>query len=239
MQKLIKYITNSVYRPLLVKYLSSTRVYVHKGIRLLVPPEVFHPGFFFSTRLLLAYVSCQPLSDKSLLELGAGSGLISLMAARKGASVTASDINPVAIEYLELNKRRNDLPVSVIHSDLFSRIPSHAFDIIVINPPYYSRKPSSFAEYAWFCGENGEYFSGLFGELAGYVHSGSKVWMILCDGSDMKMIRKRAAENGWELHCVYSRRNLLERNYIFKIERASPGGKSAFAIQTDEVRRRV
>ena len=78
MQKLIKYITNLIYKPLLVKYLSSTRVYIHKGIRLLIPPEVFHPGFFFSTKLLLAYVNRHSLRGKSFLELGAGSGLIQL-----------------------------------------------------------------------------------------------------------------------------------------------------------------
>jgi release factor glutamine methyltransferase len=234
MQKPIKYITNLFYKPLLEKYLSSTRVYVHKGIRLLIPPEVFHPGFFFSTRLLLRFISRHSLQDRSFLELGAGSGLISLMAARKGAKATATDINPIAVEYLEMNRMRNDIPLLVIHSDLFSRIPRQMFDIIVINPPYYSRTPANYTEYAWYCGENGEYFSGLFRGLSDYTHNDSAIWMILCDGSDMKMIGDLAKECGWGLHCAYSKRNLLEKNYIFKIERASFGHKSAFAMQTDE-----
>src|SRR5258708_1974221 len=129
MGRSIKYIVDRLYRPLLVRYLSSTRTYSYKGIRLLVPPEVFHPGFFFSTRLLLRHISRQLLQGQSLLELGAGSGLISLFAAQKGAVVTAIDINPTAIEYLESNSSRNRLPIVIIRSDLFSQIPKQPFDI--------------------------------------------------------------------------------------------------------------
>jgi release factor glutamine methyltransferase len=231
MQKLIKFIAARVYKPLLVKYLSSARVYVYKDIRLLIPPEVFHPGFFFSTRLLLRYVSSQPLRGKSFLELGAGSGLISLVAAQKGAKVTASDINPTAIEYLEKNWRMNGISISVIHSDLFSRIPRQVFDIVVINPPYYRRTPSSHADYAWYCGENGEYFSGLFRGLGNYTHGRSAIWMILCDGCDLEMIGGLAKEEGWNLHCVYSKKNLLEKNFIFRIESQRPENQ-----QTDSLK---
>jgi hypothetical protein len=29
-----------------------------------------------------------------------------------------------------------------------------------------------------------------------------------------------ASKNGFSLHCVYTRKNLLEKNFIYKIERA-------------------
>lgn len=222
MKKVIKYIITRIYKPLLVKYLSTTRTYSYKGIRLLIPSGVFHPGFFFSTRLLLQYISLYPLQGRSFLELGAGSGLISLVAAQKGARVTATDINPRAIEYLEKNRMGNDIPIEIIHSDLFNNIPVQAFDFIVINPPYYRKAPSSYAEYAWYCGENGEYFSGLFSGLGNYTHSRSATWMILCDGSDIGMIQGLAKEHGWDLHCVYSKKNLVEKNFIFKIESLQP-----------------
>ena len=136
MKKTIKYLTTRLYKPLLVKYLSATRTYTYKGIRLVVPPAVFHPGFFFSTRLLLRYVASLPLQNKLFLEPGAGSGLISLYAARKGAIVPAKDINPVAISNLEGNLHINRLHIDIIQSDLFTQIPQHALDIIAINPPY-------------------------------------------------------------------------------------------------------
>ena len=64
MRKVFKYIIGKTYRPLLVKYLSKTRVYRYKDIVLEIPPEVFHPRFFFSTKLLLAYVSRMNLAKK-------------------------------------------------------------------------------------------------------------------------------------------------------------------------------
>jgi release factor glutamine methyltransferase len=218
MQKTIRYITSRLYKPLLVRYLSSTRTYVYKGIRLLIPPAVFHPGFFYSTRLLLRHIGRQPLQGRSLLELGAGSGLISLFAAQKGATVTATDINQTAIEYLFSNSSRNSLPIEVIRSDLFSHIPVQTFDIIAINPPYYRKQPRTSAEYAWYCGENGEYFRGLFKGLAKYTHGRTTTWMILNDASDLDMVRNLATEYGWGLTCVWTKRNWLERNFIFKVE---------------------
>jgi release factor glutamine methyltransferase len=207
-----------IYKPLLIRWLSSTRTYVYKGIQLLVPSEVFHPGFFLGTKLLLKYLSRQPLQNRLFLELGAGSGLISLYMSKKGAKVTATDINPQVIEYLERNSAYNGIPIEIIHSDLFCLIPVQRFDIIAINPPYYKRKPLNFAEYAWYCGEKGEYFTGLFSGLAHYAHESTAIWMVLSDGCDIEMVGRLAKQHGWALHCMYSKKNLLEKNFIYKLE---------------------
>jgi release factor glutamine methyltransferase len=218
MRQTIKRLTTRLYKPLLVKYLSATRLYTYKGIRLVIPPAVFHPGFFFSTRLLLRYIASLPLKNKLFLELGAGSGLIALYAARQGAQVTATDINPVAIHSLEMNARSNRIPLTIIKSDLFTDIPQQAFDTIAINPPYYKKKPQTVADYAWYCGEQGEYFQQLFSGLHQYIHAGSVVLMVLCDGCDLDMIKGMALVNGFKLNCVFTKANWVEVNYIFKVD---------------------
>lgn len=219
MKSAIRNIVAHTYKPLLVKYLSKTRVYKYGDIKLEIPPQVFHPGFFFSTRLLLNYISQLPLQNKSFLEPGCGSGLISIYAAKKGANVLATDINPVAVEFLQKNSRQNKAELKIIRSDLFKDIPEQLFDIIAINPPYYKKQPQTSQEYAWFCGENGEYFSGLFNQLANYMHLHSEVLMVLFEGCDMEMIENLASQNGFNLLCVYTRKNLLEKNFIYKIEK--------------------
>jgi release factor glutamine methyltransferase len=218
MRQTIKHITTRLYKPLLVKYLSATRMYTYKGIRLVIPPAVFHPGFFFSTRLLLRYIAKMPLKDISFLELGAGSGLIAMYVAREGAQVTASDINQVAIHSLEMNSRSNRISLSIIHSDLFTNIPLQRFDMIAINPPYYKKQPTTPADYAWYCGEQGEYFQQLFNSLQWYMHPQSTVLMVLSDGCDLEMIKGMAAEHGFRLNCVFEKKNWLEVNYIFRVE---------------------
>jgi len=218
-RRTIKQLTTRLYKPLLVKYLSTTRLYTYKGIRLVIPPAVFHPGFFFSTRLLLRYIASLPLKNKLLLELGAGSGLIAMYAARQGAAVTATDINPVAIHSLELNRQSNRIPLTIINSDLFTHIPQEAFDIIAINPPYYKKQPQTPADYAWYCGEQGEYFQQLFSGLQHYIHAQSIVLMVLCDGCDLDMIKDMAKKQLFELNCVLTKKNWVEENYIFKVDK--------------------
>lgn len=193
-------------------------MYRYKDLLLEIPPEVFHPGFFFSTRLLLRYITKMSLHKKEFMELGCGSGLISMVAAKKGAIVTATDLNPVAVESLKKNCRSNDLHLQIIQSDLFKAIPEKQYDIIAINPPYYKKDPVTFRDHAWFCGENGEYFSGLFESIHKYIHTETEVLMVLFEGCDMKMINGFAAECGFTLTCVYSKQNMVERNFIYRIE---------------------
>ena len=218
MRLLLKHIVAHTYKPLLEKYLSRTRIYRYGDIELEIPPEVFHPGFFFSTQLLLRHVSSISLQCQRFLELGAGSGLISIHAAKNGARVTATDINPVAIEYLRKNARHNGVKLTILHSDLFTHMTEQEFDIIAINPPYYKKNPQVAKDYAWFCGENGEYFAALFYNLDRFIHAGTQVYMVLFDGCDIPMITSLAAQNNMQLHCVHTRTNLLEKNYIYKIE---------------------
>ena len=219
MKAALRNIVSRTYKPLLEKYLSKTRIYNYGDIQLEIPPQVFHPGFFFSTRFLLSYIKQLPLAGKNFLEPGCGSGLISIFAAKKGANVTATDINSAAIEFLKKNSRLNEVEINIIQSDLFQNIPQQQFDIIAINPPYYKKQPEADKDYAWFCGENGEYFSALFKGLNNYIHVSSEIVMVLFEGCDMTMISDLAKKNGFDLELVYTKQNLLEKNSIYQIIR--------------------
>ena len=153
MRNLVKYIVAGTYKPLLVKYLSKTRTYSWKGITLEISPEVFHPGFFPSTKILLSYIKNKNFKGNSILELGAGSGLISIYAAKKGASVTATDINTVAINFLEKNAENNKVDLNIIHSDIFNSIPVCMFDKIIINDDLDTAQKELLLEVKLFSGE--------------------------------------------------------------------------------------
>lgn len=224
MRRMLKYLVAKTYRPLLVKYLAGTRHYVYQNIRLEVPPDVFHPGFFFSTRLLLKAMVPLSLQGKTVLELGAGSGLLSIYAAKRGARVTATDVNPIAVATLRKNSFRNKADLTVIESDLFNALPLRRFDLVLLNPPYYKKKPLSWKDHAWYCGENGEFFQRLFAGLAPYLHPRSVVLMVVCDGCDLDMIHAAAACSGFRLTCMRTTRNLVEKNMIYQISQTDEEG---------------
>ena len=217
MRKTLKHIIAHTYRPLLARYLAKKRIYRYKDIVLEIPPGIFHPGFFFSTHLLLQYINSFTLQGKKILELGAGSGLISIFTAKKGAQVTATDINPLAAEFLKINSEKNGVELEIIHSDLFHNIPSQQFDIIAINPPYFKKKPATINDFAWYCGVNGEYFQKLFNGLREYINNNSEVVMVLSEECDFNMIERIASANGFALQKVILKKAIWEYLYIYKV----------------------
>jgi release factor glutamine methyltransferase len=82
MKAAIKNIVAITYKPFMEKYLSQKRTYTYGNIKLQIPPEVFHPGFFTSTQFLLQYIKKLTLWGK-LLELGLAAGLFQFMQQNK------------------------------------------------------------------------------------------------------------------------------------------------------------
>jgi release factor glutamine methyltransferase len=207
-----------ILHPVSEKYLSKERSYSYKGITVTVFPGVFHPGFFFSTKLLLNYFDNIDLSKKYVLELGAGTGLISIFTANKGGFVTASDISLTAVYNIEKNVKMTNANVEVIHSDLFDDVPHRRYDYIIINPPYYKKTPSSEKEFAWFGGNDFQYFRKLFNQLNNNNYENTNIIMVLSDEADLEMINSIAEESNFKMEEVIHKKTWGENHFIFSIK---------------------
>lgn len=203
-------------------YLRRERWSTHDGIRVRVSPGVFHPGLFFSTKILLSYLATIDLKRCRVLELGAGSGLIALTAAARGAIVTASEISEAAIKDLRFNAALNHLALNVIRSDLFENIPAHAFDLVIINPPYFPTDPVTDRDRAWMCGSGFEYFHRLFEGLTRRGAYPTTIIMILSEHCALETIRSIAQEFGFSLNAVRHVTNWLESNDLYSITSVTP-----------------
>jgi len=217
LKKLLFPVLKSVYNI----YSSKERSYSYKGINVRVMPGVFHPGLFFSTKLLIEYISKYDLNDKNVLELGAGSGLISVYCAKLKANVTASDINPIAVENINQNSKLNSVIINVVESDLFDRIETKEFNFIIINPPYYPKNPNNDEEFAWFCGNDFQYFKKLFNQMGNYVNNDSKIIMVLSEDCDIEMIKKIGEQSLFVFTKCYEQKIWGEMNYIFEISKSN------------------
>lgn len=189
--------------------------YSYNGITIEIQPGVFSPKLTIGTRVFLEFIDQFDLDGKTVLELGAGSGLISFFSERKGALVTASDISEAALNGLRKNKEALNARLVVIHSDLFEALPD-SFDYIFVNPPYYPRKAQNEEELAWFCGEEFEYFQRFF-EQVSQRNSGEEIYMILSQDCDLERITQIANKNGISLEKVYETSKWKEVNTIFRL----------------------
>lgn len=216
MKAIIKRILSPILQKASAVYLKKRRKYAYKDISVWVEPTVFPPFLTISTKLLLEFLENQDLKDKTFLELGCGCGIISVLAAKKGAQVTATDINETALKALHKNARDNQVLVTVVKSDLFGNLLGKSFDVIVINPPYYPKAPKNIAENAWFCGENFEYFRRLFEQLRNFA-SGTEIYMILSEDCELGQIKVIAHGCNFALNLELERKVLTEVNYIFRL----------------------
>ena len=85
----------------------TTRITRAAGFRLIIRPTVFHPRCFITSEFFASFIGRQDLHGKRVADVGTGSGILALAAARAGAaSVTAIDINPAAALAAAENARK-------------------------------------------------------------------------------------------------------------------------------------
>src|SRR5689334_907192 len=215
-RKIIKKVQEIFYKPLVLWYLRKERTFNYEGLKVNIKPGIFHPGLFYSTKILLRFLKTQPIKNKSFLEPGCGSGLISVWAAKQGAVVTAFDINPMAVENTIENSVLNNQHIRVVQSSLFTNIDPTIFDYIIINPPFYPNDPTTPQDFAWYCGADHEYFRELFRDLPSYCDSNSMVIIVLSEDCNRQAITEIAQRYGHSLQLIDVSKSLLETGYLYR-----------------------
>jgi release factor glutamine methyltransferase len=88
------------------------------------------------SELFRKHIGSLDLKEKTVLDMGTGTGVLAIQAARQGAKkVTAVDINLSALRVAERNAEKHGADITFIHSDMFDRI-KDVFDVIICNTPY-------------------------------------------------------------------------------------------------------
>ncbi|MET8453909.1 HemK2/MTQ2 family protein methyltransferase [Streptomyces sp. NPDC005209] len=99
------------------------------------PPGVYRPQT--DTGLLSRALRRERITSRTeVLDLGTGSGVLAVEAARRGARVTAVDISWRALAAAWCNALMNGQMVRVRHGDLAAAVRGRRFDLVVTNPPY-------------------------------------------------------------------------------------------------------
>ena len=83
------------------------------------------------------------------LDLGSGTGVVGLAAARRGARLTATDVSAMAVFATRATLEGNGIPAEVHHTVGGEGLPDGRFDLVLTNPPFHSghRRTESVARY--------------------------------------------------------------------------------------------
>lgn len=114
------------------------------GEDILIFPGVMSPAYDWSPFFLIDNLP-ENLSDKTVLEIGSASGVVSIHAHLRGATlVDAADISVTAIQNTKKNfEIFNMSQSSVFHSDVFTSIPKKMYDVVIFNLPYHDAMPKN------------------------------------------------------------------------------------------------
>lgn len=123
-----------------------------RDLHLVIVPTVSNPRLLRTGVFFAEFIDSLPIgTDTCVLDLGTGSGICALVAARRAARVMAVDINPAAVRCLQANALMNALQekVDARHGDLFSPVHGERFDLVFFNPPFLLGEPRDARDAAW------------------------------------------------------------------------------------------
>lgn len=148
------------------------------------------------TRLLLPFA--QVPGATRLLEVGAGSGRAALTAARHGARVVATDLNPHALRSLRRRAISEGLDIELVRTDLARGL--GRFDRLLANPPYLptlpdQRDPDRWHNLALDGGPDGcRVTSRLVGQLDQHLTAAGAAFIVVSTLQDAGGLARIAAD---------------------------------------------
>lgn len=161
-----------------------------RSVHLDVHPEVYAPAE--DTYLLLSALEVR--RGERTLEMGCGSGLLSMHMAKAGATVTAVDIDARAVAATENGARMNGLPVRAVHSDLFSNVLG-SYDLIIFNPPYLRGEVRGQEDLCWAGGEDGVELTARFLRQArDHLAPGGRILLLASDDMEPSALDEALSE---------------------------------------------
>jgi release factor glutamine methyltransferase len=159
-----------------------------------------------------------------VLDMGAGCGILGIVAAENAKSVVAVDVNPYAVRCAKENARLNHVEdkMLLLQGDLFTPIKvGEKFDLIVFNAPYLpteSAESESWLEKAWSGGKNGRQTIDRFiSQAPKYLKRGGSIDLMQSSLSDVGCTLEKFKEGGLETQ-VIAERNLPFFETVFLIE---------------------
>jgi len=191
-----------------------------EGLELVVYKEVFSPHFFNGWRTYTPKLRELVKKGEDLLEVGVGNGITSVLLAKDGVNVTASDISSFAVDNTKLNFKQNGLKHNGIFlSDVYDGLcQDKKFDAIYWNCPWMETIENDRIDgvlgYGLF--DNGFHNTERFiKEAKYYLKPNGRLYMGHADFGDYQRLEKLLTQYGFSYEIVVSEPSVEIRDVEF------------------------
>lgn len=188
-----------------------------QGMPFVVTPSVFNPKVPRTGEFLASQLDCRLLQrDWEVLDMGTGSGICAVFAARYARRVVAVDINAAAVRCAGINALLNHLEhkIDVRLGDLFAPVSEERFDLVLFNPPFVQGPPRDDRDRAWRSNDVAQRFAaGLDAKLK----PGGCALVLLSTFGDGRVFLDEFRRQHFEISVLAERRFVNERLTIFRL----------------------
>lgn len=191
-----------------------------RGLRLKISENVYEPSD--DTKLLADIALFLAKKEEKVLEIGCGTGAISILLAKKGCKVTATDISEEALEITKINARLNNVELDLRHGDLFEPI-KEKFDVIIFNPPYLPEDdldiviPEKFRRNIVGGKKGNEIIIRFIENLPKYLKKGGYALVVLSSLSHLEEVLEKIREQKMRYKFLAKKKFFFEELYVLKI----------------------
>ena len=197
------------------------------GVPIVCTPGVFNPKLMRTGEFFASHISATELArDSSVLDMGTGSGVCAMFAARRARRVVAVDVNPAAIRCATANAWLNGVQdiVEVRHGDLFAPLHDERFDLVLFNPPFLRGTPVDDLDRAWRSEDVAERFAdGLRSHLKPSGHA----LMLLSTFGDSARFVDALRKQDLSMSVVATRKYVNEKLTIVRVHALRHSGAGA------------
>ena len=197
------------YNQPVVEYINGVPLQVLPQV---MPPKLFRTGAYLSGLLTPELVP----SGSQILDMGTGTGIVSIFTAPRASRVVAVDINPEAVRCTQINVTRHLLEdkIDVRHGDLFESVGEETFDRIIFNPPFLKGTPSTPFEQALYGGDTIERFCS---EAKRYLKENGEILLLLSTLAEVEQILTIARKKGFSIHLLSEKHYINESLMLYRL----------------------
>jgi release factor glutamine methyltransferase len=183
----------------------------------LILPSVFNPKVPRTGEFLASMLDANLVGrEDEVLDMGTGSGVGAVFAAKYARRVVAVDINPAAVRCAGINALINGVEgeIEVRHGDLFAPVQGEKFDLILFNPPFLRGTPTDDRDRAWRSSDVAERFAGGLRE---HLRPSGSALVLLSTFGDGGHFLHAFREQGLRASVFAERRFVNERLTVFRV----------------------